>query len=498
MALKNIPERLLKDELIYELRVRHIPAGGLVKELRVAYRKALKEVRDDSEVLIYPYSFTEDCDALEKGKETLKKLLIAFETSPVKETGWTIETKLSHYINRVNNSRPVTEEEELTKEQYTSDFSMIMLEYQVLSSKSDEYNLPSVSESQPVNLNSNITSLNSNSSPSVEPRTVPVKPTPVVKWNLKFSGDARSMSLSAFLERVDELVIARSVNLQQLFDEAIDLFTGRALIWFRANRAKASSWPALVALLNKEFRPIDYDERLIDEIKRRTQGVGETVSIYVSIMLTMFARLLEPLDDHKKLRIILRNLTPEYQSQLGLTIINTFDELLTYGRTIEERRFAIDNYVPPSRRKCDLETDLAYLSITPGVPKSHTPDVATVSTPINNYGREQNFNDDSDYRGRDCGSISRGRGSVGRGRGSIDRGRGRGGINRGSFGQVSSRTAAINSCWNCNSSGHFSSNCPEPQNHLFCYRCGAPNVTTRTCHKCNQGYRSSENNEGSH
>lgn len=467
MVLKCIPERLVKEELQYELKIRGLPSDGLVKDLRVAFRKVLKKESDDETNVapIYPFSIEEDLSALGKGKDTVEKLLVAFETSPAIETSLTIETKLTHYINRMNNLRPLTHDDELLKKEFNVDFSMLMLKYELLVSKSENFKLNTASELDPVNA-----PLASSQPVVVEPRTICVKSTPVVKWNLKFSGESRSLSLSAFLERVDELVIARNVDLIQLFDEAIDLFSGKALIWFRANRSKATTWPELVALLNKEFRPIDYDDRLMDEIKRRTQGADENISIYVAIMQTMFSRLLEPLDENKKLRIVLRNLTPFYQSQLGLTVIANFEELLNYGRTIEERRSAIENYAPPSRKKNDLETDLAYLSLSPNSNHNRDTSINTVSTTRLNYGREQNF-------------------SRGRGRGNLSRGRGN---------RTSSQVSATNTCWNCNNPNHFSANCPEPQRQMYCYRCGSPGVTTRTCAKCNQNGSLSENSEGTH
>lgn len=65
---------------------------------------------------------------------------------------------------------------------------------------------------------------------------------PVSKWQLKFSGDPRGMSVHSFLERVGELRVARGVSPQQLFESAIDLFDGKALLWYRSNRQRFSDW----------------------------------------------------------------------------------------------------------------------------------------------------------------------------------------------------------------------------------------------------------------
>lgn len=49
-------------------------------------------------------------------------------------------------------------------------------------------------------------------------------------------------------------------------------------------------------------------------------------------------------------------------------------------------------------------------------------------------------------------------------------------------------------CWNCENMGHRAVNCTKPKK-MHCYRCGTPNVTSKTCMKCK---RSQENYQSSH
>lgn len=65
---------------------------------------------------------------------------------------------------------------------------------------------------------------------------------PVERWGLKFNGET---SVVAFLERVQELSIARHVSPQELWESALDLFEGTALIWFRGIRKHHYSWKSL-------------------------------------------------------------------------------------------------------------------------------------------------------------------------------------------------------------------------------------------------------------
>lgn len=190
----------------------------------------------------------------------------------------------------------------------------------------------------------------------------PMKTIPVSKWNLKFSGEKNSLSVSAFLERVHELCQSRNFPEQYLIDQAVDLFSGQALIWFRSIRDDVTNWSELKTKLKQEFQPYDYDFRLLEECRRRTQGPDESIGIYVAVMKNLFRRMAEPPSDQIKLQMILRNLAPFYLQGLGFTEFNSIDHLVELGRRLEDRRSATDHYKPPTRKKGDLEPDLAYLT----------------------------------------------------------------------------------------------------------------------------------------
>ncbi|KAF5273954.1 hypothetical protein FQA39_LY01069 [Lamprigera yunnana] len=78
-----------------------------------------------------------------------------------------------------------------------------------------------------------------------------------------------------------------------------DNFTGQALVWLRVNRQSVSFCDELAKQLRHEFEAADYDDYLLEEIKKRAQ------------------------------------------SQLGLTEPRSLDELLVYGSmaTISRNRF---------------------------------------------------------------------------------------------------------------------------------------------------------------
>jgi hypothetical protein len=236
------------------------------------------------------------------------------------------------------------------------------------------------------------------------------------------------MSLSAFLARVEELMVARHATKQDLFDCAIDLFSGKALIWYRAHRKNATDWNSLVTLLRGQFQPADYNDRLFDEIRQRTQGSDETIGLYLAVMDSLFDRLTIKVAEPVRLKIILRNLSPFYQSQIGVHPVRSRDELLGIGRVLEARKASVESFVPPVTRKNRkfLEPDLAYVSSGPS-----TAAIASTDEPSS--------------------SASPNRQNV--------------------------------TCWNCQKLGHIRSKCPAPKK-LLCYRCGKPDHTVRNCPNC--------------
>lgn len=267
---------------------------------------------------------------------------------------------------------------------------------------------------------------------------------PISKWNItKFSGDCSTVSLNAFLENVNELSNSRNVSKDQLFHSAFELLTGRALIFFRSIKNKVRDWDSLVTELRAQFQPADYNDRLWQEIRDRTQGNRENMGMYIAIMENLFCRLTVPINESTKVKVLMKNINPFYQNQLGLTHVSSVDHLLQLGRQLEARKEAIESYAPPSRNtKSLMEPDLAYISTDRSEASSST------------SGRSFNVGSRSRYR---VSEVSQG----------------------------SNKNVANVKYWNCGDAGHLSTRCSKPQ-RKYCYKCGQPEVTSRTCSKCNR------------
>lgn len=63
---------------------------------------------------------------------------------------------------------------------------------------------------------------------------------------------------------------------------ACDLFKGQAWTWFINVKMNVDSWDKLVDKLKEDFLPYFYDQDLKDEIRNRTMGQYERVTLFIS------------------------------------------------------------------------------------------------------------------------------------------------------------------------------------------------------------------------
>ncbi|KAF6199358.1 hypothetical protein GE061_007384 [Apolygus lucorum] len=186
------------------------------------------------------------------------------------------------------------------------------------------------------------------------------KPDPkIYKWGLTFSGDTTGVSLGDFLDEVEDKRVSRKVSKAELFESAVDLFSGTARIWYRANHEKLQSWEDLVHQLRSCFLDPDYDDKLMDEIRERTQGRDESTQVYFAKINCLFKRLSTPLNEAEKIRLLEKNLRREHLPFLCNVDYATVDELETALCRLELWTRRADAYrEPPSRNL--LEPRLGY------------------------------------------------------------------------------------------------------------------------------------------
>lgn len=423
--------------LIHELIVRGIPADDskTVKELRTSLRPLLQLEKKKKSIHTPPYSlqFKEEKEIIEGYLNEITSRTTVSSSEAVLNKFERNQSQLVHLLNRIDRIPTANLSSEEIDERAKLMVSVLTALGSLEKTALDDPNLSTILEQTHIDSDSDCdgdtptrhTQQNTTSNSQYFPSSS-FKSQRVEKWGVKFTGDPKQLSVHSFLERVAELRVARNTTEKELFESAIDLFAGKALTWYRANRDRFSDWKSLSQLLTRHFEPPDYKSRLFKEILERTQDSSESIVDYLSCMHALFRRY-GNLPPEVQLDIVSRNLSPFYTTQLP--VVNTIDELEEECLKLETKKHRVEHYIPPSRKKHNtfVEPDFAFISSDYHTQNDHVDAVLP---------REQ--------------------------------------------------TPRKVTCWNCRMEGHLNKDCRSPRT-LHCYKCGTPDVTTRTCPKCSSG-----------
>uniref|UniRef100_V5GNH6 Gag polyprotein n=1 Tax=Anoplophora glabripennis TaxID=217634 RepID=V5GNH6_ANOGL len=432
-SLKMDINRLKKDELIFELAIRGVTCDETktVDELRTCLRPLLRLEKSDTSLSYPEYNLNID-DELKTIRDKcleLQGLLDKLLSGTLKQSPEVIRSRLYHVLHRIDQmpTSSLTSEQSQLRSAYLSDSLKLLDFLDNFMSRDVAGGYESVFSEAAAQGNVSVDSIVDPAASALNSTRSPPPPSssqPVQKWNLKFSGDPKGLSVHNFLERVQELSIARNVSVQQVFESAIDLFEGKALLWFRSNKDRVSNWEELRRLLIRHYEPPDYKERLFDEILSRTQDPSESFIEYFSCMLSMFRRYGTVAED-VQLRLITRNLAPFYIMQLP--VVNSLSELEDECLKLEKKKYRADNYRPPARkRNTYVEPDFAFVG---------TSNSRSISSSIE-------------------------------------------------LNEVRSNGDISGNCYNCGQLGHRFRNCSAAR-RIFCFKCGKVGVTVRKCPTCN-------------
>lgn len=466
---------LRKNEIEYELRIRGQPTEGNAGELRKRYTQCLASNTQVDEDVISKLDPGNELEQVEEKFDDLSTLVNDYEGERGDNEYQRILARLWHLYLRITRI-PVgedSEEEEQEKKKELAVKSKQMLDLfevgQAGTSNKEEKVDTSITEDTKRSVNveednaappkvirpSSIkesASKEANVPPVLSSKIFPSCPTtsvlrknmksstkfeepqsqfrqkliPVYKWGLRFDGQS-DQSVGSFLERVEELRRARGVSHDELFESAVDLFSGPALVWYRSTLTRIISWEELCQEMKIVFQSPDYDFRLRQEISNRLQGEQEQIDLYIAAMEGLYARLSETVSEATKLSQIYNNLHPYLQDRLALFEIRSLEELRFMGRRAEAGRL-----------------------------RSNTPR----EQPRNNYTMEPEFAyvDPRRRRGPPMGKVA-------------------------SLRTTSSSGSNSAKCWNCGMAGHTYSSCRKERNK-FCFGCGKPDTIKSSCTHC--------------
>lgn len=335
---------LNKDELEYEVKIRGAKPADTVVALKAQIRSLNKDMPSD-EILSCDLDINTELKIIQKKLDELDKLISSSAGKPSSLKMLNRIQNLAHHLfHRMGRLSPIENDDNgqnslLTSLQNRLDSILGKIDNILHNFKS------SLTPDQPM-VTSNLPTQSTNNDSSVH------------KLNLRFNGKT---CIKAFLQRLEELCLSRGLPESKLFCSAAELFTDEALCWYRGIKSDIHNWVELKTLLLDEYLPSDYDHRLLQEIRSRTQGTDESIVNYLSIMQNYFSRLSKPISEEEKLNIVMFNIRPFYTTQLALSPVESWNDLKRKCRFLENARERTAHFSePPKVTTSFLAPDLGY------------------------------------------------------------------------------------------------------------------------------------------
>lgn len=452
---------LQKSELEYEVRIRGATPASSVEDLRKQIIKLSTQFPSEC-ILESPLEADQDLNGC---LEVITKVQINLDVSdPSASSLLRTQNMLNHLHNRL---------ERITcSEGVKNQFNDVLQAYKMQSQK-----LTTLQSKRPSTSSASVS--NDNVTTNAEP--VPTAPgvhnlisvtcdrTSSDLSKLKFSGKS---CVRAFIQRVDEFMEARNITSNKVLNYASEIFQDDALHWYRAVKSRVSSWSDLAALLLEDFGQADYDYRLISEIRSRTQGERENITIYLSIMDGMFSRLSKPLTEADQLEILLHNIRPCYASTLASSPqISSIDAMRSLCRNYETIQARLSHFQePPKVTSNTLAPEFAYTKDANKI-SYH----ANTGYNQNRYTKYQNNSHNTEFRNSNY-NTSQHKG------------------NNYSYNQNNKNLKYVHAiektkqepyCPRCRDNTHHIRQCQAPRD-IVCFKCGMKNVKTPDCPTCNK------------
>ncbi|XP_045476972.1 uncharacterized protein LOC123682415 [Harmonia axyridis] len=346
-----------------------------------------------------------------------------------------------------------------------------------------------------------IIDLNPRHDPQV--KSTPTATVPIHKWNIYFDG---TDSVTGFIEEIERLAESRKTSLEHVFESIYELLRKDAKDWFIPRRGLFRNWDDFKNQLKEAFLPVNYEENLLDEIKKRMQGPDEKLLLYVTRMQNLFQKLTcnRPTES-EQIRLIRQRLLPSLQQALAFQETTTYDELLKKGKVFEMVQWQMGHYTKPpvkpslidephltyhQRRQQDYPANLSAISENTRQRNHSTRQEAPTPSPSSKKGPSRPLTTARRIEDWNC-SVSPGpdrphlpsrppeysTNRTGNANTSQDR--------NGS--PPERRVSSQTQCFRCGGYGHLRRDCRGTPK-MFCSRCQRENILSRDC-PCPQNRR---------
>lgn len=331
---------LKKEELIYEVEIRYAKPETTVTALKTQIKDLAQRLPAD-EILESPLDSDTDLNAVDSSMEELRTF---FSTQKITFKKFNRIRALSHHLfHRLSRIEPTLDTMIKMQSRLDDELNKILGKVDALFASYHESFDKANSPAGEV--------------PKLESRPLEKQLKSISLLQHKYGGIT---CVRTYLQRLDELCITRRISEAALFQGAVELFVDHALIWYRGVSGTFENWSELKKGLLNEFLSVDFDRRLLVEIRNRTQGPTESAPHFISVMLNYFSRLMVPLPEAEKLYIIQYNLRPSIVMELALEDISSIEVLKLKCRLLEHSRARVADFrEPPKVNEHTLAPDLA-------------------------------------------------------------------------------------------------------------------------------------------
>lgn len=268
----------------------------------------------------------------------------------------------------------------------------------------------------------------------------------VENWDIVFSGDARSMQVEDFLNRVKKLAKHERVSKMELLDKIHYKLKGEASDWWFTREDHCDSWEKFESEIRFRFGNPNRDRGIRTQLRELRQKRGETFVAFVTEVEKLNQCLKRPHSSRTIFEIVWENMRPHYRSKLATTRVHNLERLLDLNHRIDA-------------------TDPNLYRSAHGTRN----DVNNVDV--------HSYSEDEDRSSEEYGihALQRKPKLIRDGQKSNP-------TNNTTNVQEPTVTPTTVKCWNCQKTGHHWRTCNEIK-LIFCYACGNLGRTTRTCER---------------
>lgn len=149
----------------------------------------------------------------------------------------------------------------------------------------------------------------------------------IYKWKIKFTGEDSKYDAIDFIQKVNATAQSRGVTESELFESAIDFFSGQALKWYYAQRTQTKTWAELSDKLISDFIEVNYYDNLLDTIRQRKQTSTESIVHFFTIFEDDCSRLQTRMSPSDQIHIIKKNVLQKYRPHISLKYYESLNDL---------------------------------------------------------------------------------------------------------------------------------------------------------------------------